>query len=155
MTELSGVPVPAAGHLMPEVPITSAREDRLGRMSFVKRFARALVNERTGRATGVTVGITGSWGTGKTSVLNLLSEYLHEQFPDGLVVRFNPWSISSRYDVIGAFLSDLYAELKASRIPAEKKEPLLESLALYWAQLAPLEPDCPPGRGLLRPRPER
>lgn len=142
------VPVPAAGHLTPEVPITSAREDRLGRMSFVKRFARALVNERTGRATGVTVGITGSWGTGKTSVLNLLSEYLHETFPDALVVRFNPWSISSRYDIIGAFLSDLYAELKASGTPAEKKQPLLESLALYWARLAPLEPDCPPDETL-------
>ncbi|MFP4003161.1 MAG: P-loop NTPase fold protein [Alphaproteobacteria bacterium] len=145
---LSGVPVPAAGHLTPEVPITSAREDRLGRMSFVKRFARALVNERTGRATGVTVGITGSWGTGKTSVLNLLSEYLLDVFPDALVVRFNPWSISSRYDVIGAFLSDLYAELKSSGIPAERKERLLESLALYWAQLAPMEPDCPPDETL-------
>lgn len=151
ISEITAVPVPAAGHLTPEVPIASAREDRLGRMSFVKRFARALVNERTGRATGVTVGITGSWGTGKTSVLNLLSEYLHDVFPDALVVRFNPWSISSRYDVIGAFLSDLYAELKASAIPAEKKEPLLESLALYWAQLAPLEPDCPPDETLPRP----
>lgn len=144
ISSIDAVPVPAAGHLTPEVPITSAREDRLGRMAFVKRFARALVDARTGKATGVTVGITGSWGTGKTSVLNLLSEYLYDTFSDALVVRFNPWSISSRYDIIGAFLSDLYAELKASGIPADKKEPLLESLALYWAQLAPMEPDCPP-----------
>ena len=65
-------PQPATGQ--PDRPIELMSEDALGREGFVGRLASALISRTTGKATGVVIGITGPWGSGKSSILNLLQE---------------------------------------------------------------------------------
>src|SRR2546427_11595454 len=80
----------------PERPIVSQREDKLERAGFVQRLTDALINPSNGQATGVVVGITGQWGSGKSSILNLVSEKIKHDYEEALVVRFDPWLISGR-----------------------------------------------------------
>jgi KAP-like P-loop domain-containing protein len=46
-------------------------------------------------------------GSGKSSILNLLSEAIKERHQHALVVRFDPWLISGRNDLISAFITEL------------------------------------------------
>lgn len=66
------------GH--PERPIEQASEDVLGRMNFVRRLADALIDKSTKKSRGLAVGITGAWGSGKSSVLNLLRRHIKEAY---------------------------------------------------------------------------
>src|SRR5262245_24645908 len=101
---------PIAGQ--PERPILSSNEDFLERGQFVKRLVSSLIDARTQRATGIVLGITGEWGSGKSTVLNLLREEILVQYPKAFVLVFNPWLITGRSDVITEFLAELIATLR-------------------------------------------
>jgi predicted KAP-like P-loop ATPase len=95
--------VPIMEASRPDAPIKTASEDRLGRASFVRQLARALIR-LDGSASGGVVGLTGEWGSGKSSVLNLLEEQISIDYKDNpIIVRFNPWLVSGRDDLIASF----------------------------------------------------
>jgi KAP family P-loop domain len=79
-------------------PIESEAANQLDRGPFVDSLVRALIiddldekGEPVGpRATGYVVGLTGRWGLGKSSVLNLLNRKLGSM-DDVIVALFNPW----------------------------------------------------------------
>lgn len=89
----------------PERPIESSTEDRLERDQFVRRLASALIDPKTKKSRGVVIGITGPWGSGKSSILNLLRERLKAGYPDAVVVSFDPWLVSGRNDLISEFIN--------------------------------------------------
>jgi predicted KAP-like P-loop ATPase len=89
-------------------PIKNAAQDRLSRTQFVAGIADRLVGG--GKATGVTIGLVGPWGSGKSSVLNLLETHLLQV--GALVVRFDPWLISGRDDLIASFFAELVSSLR-------------------------------------------
>src|SRR5689334_19065772 len=103
----------AAFSTAPERPIQGKVDDKLERSRFIERLSLAVVNSETQKSTGVVVGITGSWGSGKSSILNLLSEYLAQQYPDSLIVKFDPWLVSGRNDLIAEFLGELIGTINA------------------------------------------
>jgi energy-coupling factor transporter ATP-binding protein EcfA2 len=109
MSDRQETPTEATPDHRPDRPIATAGEDKLGRDGFVGRLARALV--RDGRASGVVVGLTGPWGSGKSSILNLLEAEIKEKHPGAVVVRFDPWLVSGRDDVIGQFFTELLATI--------------------------------------------
>lgn len=96
----------------PDRPIADPADDRLGRDGFVARLARALVTP-DGRASGVVVGLTGPWGSGKSSLINLLNAEIQKQHASAVVVRFDPWLVSGRDDVITQFFAELLATINA------------------------------------------
>ncbi|MBA4010782.1 MAG: NTPase [Phenylobacterium sp.] len=102
-------------------PVELAGDDLLDRAGFVSSLARALVVEEhdlSGRvvarhATGVVVGLTGKWGAGKSTILNLLAEQL--KGTDHVVVAtFNPWLFKGRDELVSAFFNELRAALGRS-----------------------------------------
>ncbi|SMH28446.1 KAP family P-loop NTPase fold protein [Azospirillum agricola] len=123
----------------PDRPIATAGDDRLGRDGFVARLARALV--RDGRASGVVVGLTGPWGSGKSSILNLLEGEIKKTHPGAVVVRFDPWLVSGRDDVITQFFAELLATIKkvgtTSPQTGKVAAQLTGRLTKYAANLAP------------------
>jgi energy-coupling factor transporter ATP-binding protein EcfA2 len=133
----------------PERPIQSSAEDKLERSRFIERLASALVSPATGRSTGVVVGITGPWGSGKSSILNLLREHLKDKYPEGLVVSFDPWLVSGRNDLIAEFLGELIGTINANDKAIGKFKKLGATLAEYGAQLAPAGNLWFPGIGAL------
>jgi len=61
----------------------------------------------------IVIGIYGRWGTGKTSLLNLIEEQLQEtslQAP--ILYRFNPWGFSEQEQLTSRFFEELSAFLR-------------------------------------------
>ncbi len=82
----------------PDAPIGSNSEDLLGRMPFVDEIVDLAIS--TPKEWAPRIGIYGSWGSGKTSVLNMIAERLGEVHH--VVARFNPWGFSDTDEMFGA-----------------------------------------------------
>ena len=93
--------------LLPDTPIDSPNSDRLDRMSFVRSFAQA-VRAVQGKDS-VVLALAGPWGSGKSSLLNLVDQELSGDEVPPLVVRFNPWWFTRTGRLITAFLEQLGA----------------------------------------------
>ena len=123
----------------PDRAARSLAEDRLGRKPFVDRLVGALIDEQTGRATGVVVGIVGEWGSGKSSILNMLDGAIHDAYPDNaLVIRFDPWLVSGRDDLISQFLQQLQATIAQRGKLKQRLKELVSVLQKYGQAVAPV-----------------
>lgn len=134
---------------LPERPIDRPDDDRLARNSFVARLCNALINETTKKSSGLIIGITGQWGSGKSSILNLLHQYIVQpgHYPDAIVVRFDPWLVSGRDDLIQQFLAELAGTIKGAPKASDKAKKLAQTISKYGAHLAPLANFATPGLG--------
>jgi predicted KAP-like P-loop ATPase len=121
-----------------ERPIEVIAEDKLHRAGFIRRLGEAVISRRTEKATGLILGITGPWGSGKSSILNLLANHLKEAHPDTIVVRFDPWLISGRNDLIGEFIAELVAELQQKPGGKQHFKAAIGKLVDYGQTLSPL-----------------
>ncbi|MRH93428.1 hypothetical protein GFY24_39500 [Nocardia sp. SYP-A9097] len=98
-------------HLNTDAEIVSIAEDRLQRAPFVRRIAERI--SRAGADRSVVFGLAGPWGSGKSSVLNMISEVLSTEHGDQWsVVSFTPWSASS----VAELTEEFYAAV-ASAMP--------------------------------------
>src|SRR5260370_14754855 len=89
---------------------------------------------------GLVIGIEGQWGSGKSSILNLLSDELRS-VPNVSVVRFDPWIIGDRDAMVTTLIGDLATKVDALQADSEgalgkiKKESaeLANALRIYGA----------------------
>jgi hypothetical protein len=88
-------------------PIQQKDQDKLGRGPFVEQLTDALVDKKNKRSSGLVVSLLGAWGSGKTSILNLLEADLKSRYQNAVVLRFDPWLIANRDSLVRQFLSDL------------------------------------------------
>lgn len=75
-----------------------------------------------------TVGISGQWGSGKTTFLQELEEQLKAN--DYIIVKFNPWNCHSSQQIITSFFNSLVSAMNV------KKDSLGEALSEYGNLLA-------------------
>ncbi|MFQ5663793.1 MAG: P-loop NTPase fold protein [Terriglobia bacterium] len=87
-------------------PITSRKDDLLGRADFAESLASA-IKGWTGNDSLV-IALYGSWGTGKSSLKNMVRESLREskQNPP-LIVEFNPWQWAGQEQLAAAFFQEI------------------------------------------------
>jgi predicted KAP-like P-loop ATPase len=126
---------PASG-LSADEPIRSTDEDRLNRSGFARELARALVASK--RTESLVVGIHGRWGTGKTSLLNLIHEQMErvsEQPP--VVFRFNPWAFSDQEQLATQFFEELSTFLRLHRTIPSLAD-ISDTVREYGQLLSPL-----------------
>lgn len=92
-----------------------AKADLLGFTDISEPIAQAIRRERLNP---IAVGVAGPWGSGKTTVLNLLAVEL-DRDPRVLVVETSPWAYDPKLDVkvtlIGEVLARLYAHVHEAR----------------------------------------
>lgn len=119
------------GH--PKRPIRSSGDDKLDREQFIRRLGTALINPGTKKSTGIVIGITGPWGSGKSSILNLLREHIRTEYEEAIVVPFDPWLVSGRNDLISAFMVELLGTINAER---DLRKKLTKAVTKYGAHLA-------------------
>jgi len=120
--------------------IESESADLLDRGPFIESLIRALVVDKVDaddnligkRATGYVVGLTGQWGLGKSSVLNLLAKNL-SQTEDVIVAVFNPWLFKGRDELVTGFFNSLRGAMGSSK--GEKARTLMGYLDKYWGAL--------------------
>jgi predicted KAP-like P-loop ATPase len=99
-------------------PIESAEEDRLGRAPFAKAMAAQILEAPA--LDSYVVAIMGPWGSGKTSIVNMIAEEVKLR-SDAVVMRFNPWIFSGTEQLVGFFFRELgaqFSELRSDRLSA-------------------------------------
>jgi KAP family P-loop domain len=122
----------------PERPIETQAEDALERSPFVRRLTDALIDPRTGKARGLAIGITGPWGSGKSSVLNLLRQNIKTTYPKSVVVSFDPWLVSGRNDLISQFFTELIRTINTDPKIKDQLRGVANTIAKYGEYLAPV-----------------
>lgn len=90
-------------------PIKKGADDRLQRRSGAGSLARDI--REVDASEGFVVGIVGPWGSGKTSILNMVREFLKQE-PELAVIDFNPWLFSGTDELVEAFFRELSAQMK-------------------------------------------
>lgn len=110
-------------NLWSDVEVKSSAADRLNRNPFSQKAAE-LINSIPEGAESTVFGIIGAWGSGKSSVLNLIEEHLSE---DIQAVRFSPWAVTDESGLLAEFFTTL---LSASpQLSKKKNRALVVSLA--------------------------
>ena len=109
-----------------DAPIKSSNDDSLNRIGFVSHLAEAILQYDTKET--FCIGLYGKWGSGKTSILNMLNEELRKQATEKrkeiTIMRFNPWVFSDQNQLISQFFNQL-----ATKIEMNSKGKNLESLS--------------------------
>jgi hypothetical protein len=114
-----------------EEPIRTPDQDLYGRTSFARQIASYIVRAKLDTA-GRVLALTAPWGTGKTSVLNLIAGELAES-SEWSVVRFNPWAVTG----LEALLRDFFQTLNTAFSDRANYEALRRALAKYADAVSP------------------
>src|SRR5437763_8519138 len=101
---------PVRGSLIADDPIGNADSDLLDRSVFATRAARVIEHLRPDVDTAA-MAVIGPWGSGKTSVLNLIARAVEDDAPGWQVVRFNPWLVNDLNSLVREFFDVLAAKL--------------------------------------------
>ena len=127
MTSLDELFAAAPPHA--DAPVARGGTDELRRDAFVAALASQI---RHAPEDGFVMALTGEWGSGKTSLLNLVED----QLPDEKVVRFNPWLISGTEQLVEQFFGELGGQLEAKD---ERFKEVGRLLKEYGARLKPFQ----------------
>lgn len=112
-------------------PITSSKDDFFQRHEFVQNLEGALLRKCPDcgdyNVTGHVIGLEGEWGSGKSSVLNLVFERLASR-EDCVAFRFVPWMVLS-----GDHLISYFFKILAHKIAPEfgHREELVSDILAY------------------------
>lgn len=87
-------------------PISTSDEDLLERTGFAKNLAQAIVNSK--KQDTMCIGLIGSWGSGKTSIINMMLREIPKN--DFVIVHFEPWNFTDENQLIVQFFRKLSAE---------------------------------------------
>ncbi len=107
-------------------PIQRAKEDILGRTDFAKSLAKVILSNESKEC--LTLGLYGSWGSGKTSLLNLIDEEIQleskklDEKQKPIIMRFNPWIVSNQEQLLHQFFLELSNTLKINAFKDIKNE---------------------------------
>lgn len=96
-------------------PIKSKSYDQLNRTEFSKQLAKAIVSYT--EKDNFTISLCGRWGSGKTSVLNMVIEEITNQtkvVPDNqkpIIIFFNPWNYADQTQLTTQFFKTVMRTL--------------------------------------------
>lgn len=83
-------------------PVNHVKDDSLGYSTYAKSVSRLIGYSQFDQA--FSVGITGRWGSGKTSFSNLLENEIR-QSNDAIIIKFKPWVNSDSKGIVVDFFS--------------------------------------------------
>ena len=125
MTDLNTV-----SNIESDFPMPADGKDLYDRKRFAVKLANAFANHG---AESIVVGLEGTWGSGKSTVLNFLESHikhlernLSTQQTRSIILRFNPWWFGGSTDLKSTFFLELTKSIAAqrdesTRTPDEKK----------------------------------
>ncbi|WP_197028857.1 KAP family NTPase [Blastococcus sp. URHD0036] len=111
-------------------PLDSSRGDTLGRRPYAHRAAE-LIRGTHSFDSSIVFGLSGPWGSGKTSLINMIVEHLTAQ-SNWAIARFTPWATS---DITG-LLEEFYSSLSQS-LPKKKGRQVRRALGVAARVAAP------------------
>jgi hypothetical protein len=124
--------------------LSSGDEDKLGFREVAKRIATSLVDRAP--EDGLVIGVEGTWGSGKSSLLFLIGDELGKLPEDRkpTVVNFRPWLVGNRDALITNLFSELSGQLDqvalnagdATRISVAKAKEAGKALRQFMSALS-------------------
>ncbi|RPH29628.1 NTPase [Buttiauxella warmboldiae] len=112
--------------------VTCPEQDRYGFRYVAAQLAQSV--QAIGREGSAVIGIEGAWGSGKTSLLNLLRAALDEQKEDNtFVLSISPWLDGSDTSLVESLLipvAGIIAAEEERRLPLEERESLKKKKGL-------------------------
>lgn len=99
-------------------PISAKCDDQLGRHNFATLLAQSLLNLNCQDT--FTVGLFGKWGSGKTSIVNMMLSEIEAQQRNCqeekafIIIHFEPWNFSSTDQLLSQFFIRLSNEFRSA-----------------------------------------
>jgi predicted KAP-like P-loop ATPase len=109
-------------------PIKSPGEDALERSRFVDAAFKTIANIQDLNC--YIIGLYGKWGTGKTSIIELLKSKFKSN--DYYAVYFNPWSFETREALMIELFKKIYIGVKRE----ENLKPKLKQVGKFLKKTA-------------------
>lgn len=113
--------------LCPDLPITKSDDDVLNRGSFAESLAKTIVQYSS--PSSLTIGLYGRWGSGKTSLLNIIFENVEKIDDSVAIIRFDPWLCSDPRQLVTQFFKQMATAIKVKKPKAEKVWELIDQYA--------------------------
>ncbi len=98
-----------------EAPIKSVKDDLLGRKDFAGSIATVL--RRWSADHSLVIALRGHWGTGKTSLKNMIVENLTQGRDGPEILEFNPWQYDETAAITAAFYREVGKAIGKTRDP--------------------------------------
>ena len=88
-----------------DVPIKTINDDELNRADFSIRVAESILNYDDKEC--LVLGLMGEWGSGKTSIRNMVFEHIESKNEEYILIKFNPWYFSNQDSLLFHFFDEL------------------------------------------------
>lgn len=89
-----------------DCPISSREDDKLNRRNFAESLAKAITYYKNDNC--LTISLMGKWGSGKTSIINMVTDYLNNEAErENIIVPFDPWYFSNKDNLLFQFFDIL------------------------------------------------
>ncbi len=138
----TGAPTKTKFTLLPDRPIDSEEDDQLSRKLFARSIAKAILNYNY--SASVVIALYGTWGSGKSSVINLTRQYIIKDSSGNggspeqpVFLEFNPWNYLSHSDLITQYLNTLSDTLYQHRYGKRLASDIGRALKKYSRKLQP------------------
>lgn len=124
-----------------DTPINSRDNDSYSYSRLAERIADCICSANA-EESSFAIGISGSWGSGKTSLINLIESELSDRKSHRLnvpeVLRFNPWRFNSQEQLLTEFFNALSSKLTGSSFNQGNgvRSTIGEALSAYSASIA-------------------
>jgi len=119
-------------NVLVDEPITTEEQERLNRKEFAKLFAETLLRHTDPSC--LIAALYGPWGSGKSSLLYLIENHLRNSSPstnDYIIIRFNPWNISSVDQLIAMFFHELKVAVLGKQTITKLRDSLIKLLNIF------------------------
>jgi len=114
-----------------DLPIEKTKDDVLNRGIFAENLAKAMLNHTAPE--GFVIGMYGKWGSGKTSVINMVLEQFEsmatKEIQKPVILKFNPWLCPDPKQLISQFFKQLSSIF-------EKEKPMFKDICGYMNNYA-------------------
>jgi hypothetical protein len=120
-------------------PISDPKDDRLERSSFVGQLTKSILSWRANRS--LVLALYGSWGTGKSSLLNLLRKELVKSSTSIAIADFDPWFFNSTEQLLRSFWEIFIAKAQPILQADERKRDRFKNLIHRYANSLTFTPE--------------
>ncbi|WP_418186513.1 KAP family P-loop NTPase fold protein [Aliarcobacter lanthieri] len=115
-----------------DLPINDKENDKLNFLPFAQKVAKGIKNYKQDET--FIISIEGKWGSGKTSLMNLIEEQIKD---DVEILHFNPWLLTDIRQVINLFFDELIKVLCYGSFKAKWNEDIKKDLKILANILLP------------------
>lgn len=109
-----------------DTAIINSEDDQLNRSEFAIRLVESIDSWK--KEESIVIGLYSEWGSGKTSVLNLMQEQFNTK-QDMIIVPFNPWYFKDEEQLILQFFNKLVTEIDKNF--SGEKSKLISNIKAY------------------------